>query len=279
MGKFLDTLQQVGKVSGVGIGFLGRRAQTKVKPAVIVAALALGDVALAEAAVKGGAEAVMLPVPDERGSLAEWIKLQEGVLEATHSGGAAVGLLLGGSQMALEADDLQAAIKMGVDFVVLEMMAPARLLGLEESKLDKVVMLSIPRDEQMALFLRAVNLLPVGAVIFEPALTAEKVRALTLEAYMRYRLVRESLRFPALVVVEDALSTAEVKMLVELGLQGIILRAAARERSDVFRERVVALRELLEEAPRPESLTGEVPRVGDLAGSPSVPQPQPQPER
>jgi hypothetical protein len=276
MGEFLDALNQVGKISSAGIGFLGRRVQAKPKPAVLIAALASVDSALAEAAMKGGAEAVLLPEPERRGSLAEWISAQGAAWEALRGGQAAVGLALSGDQTTLETDELEQAAQAGLDFVVLEMAAPVRLLSAAEDKLDKVVALSVPRDEVSSTFLRAANLLPVGAVLFEPVLEAGAVRALTLEEHVRYRLARESLRFAALATITGGLDAVGVKVLIGLGLQGLILRAAPDESPDHLRERVARLHRLLEETPKPEGTAGEVPSVGTLAGSPGLPQPQPQ---
>jgi len=274
MGKLLDILNQVGKVSSAGIGFLGQRAQTRAKPAMIIVALASADTALTEGAVKGGAEAVLLPAPEGRRSLTEQIKAQGAMLEALRGSSAIVGLALEGVQSALEDSDLAGAAQAGIDFVTLSMMAPARLLDHEDEKLDKVVTLSLPHDDLFMLFLRGVNLLPVSAIQFEPAFSADGLRVLTLAEHVRYRLMRESLRFPVLGTVEGALDTVETRVLVEMGLQGVVLRVGAGETPDALRERVVKLRRLLEEAPKPEGSGAGVPSVGTLAGSPGVPQPQ-----
>lgn len=268
MGKLIDTLQRVGKPSGGGIGFLGRGAQppTKPKAAAILVALGQPDAGQVETVKKAGADSVLFTAQNGRGGKAIAVEPYFEAAAALRAANLPWGLDLAGVVSSLNADAFKTLREGNVDFISFPLSAPARLLQERPEGLDRIVTLESRlfdiEKESNLLTLRSVNLLSVQGVRLEAGFSAEFLRGLTMEELLRYRMLRESLRFPALVSVEDTLNQEEVRILMKLGTSAIVVQQAAGESMPAFVERISALREELERVPAQEREDEDVPHVG-----------------
>jgi len=73
---------------------------------------------------------------------------------------------------------------------------------------------------------------------------ANDIGTLSIEDILQYRAVREAVRFPALINVQDDLNEAGAYTLTTLGVQAVILPAS--DSDDKTKKQIQALRELLE---------------------------------
>jgi hypothetical protein len=240
MGKLIETLQRARKPGAGTIGFLGRGAQPPSKPkaAGILVALDQPDAGQVEAVKKAGADGVIFAAQNDRGVVSS-----------------------------LNADAFKTLREGGVDFISFPFSAPARLLQERPEGLDRIVTLESRlfdiEKESNLLTLRSVNLLSVQGVRLEAGFSADFLRNLTIEDLLRYRMLRESLRFPAFVSVEDTLGQEETRTLIKLGTSAVVAQQAAGESASAFLSRIAALREELERVPMQEREEDEdVPRVG-----------------
>ncbi len=250
MGKLTETLEKVYKGSGGGLGFGRPRAQVKPRAAGIVVALGQADAALAEAVAKAGVEGVLFTAQRGKGSKAtlsaeEYQKAAEPLKAANLPWGLDLAEVVG----TLEAEALKALREGGVEFVSIPLNAPARLLKERPEGLDRIISLGALNDDPMLLLARAVNLLSVQVAQFDFGLTPERVRALTIEDLLRYRMLREAIRFPALYSVQGDLGAEEVHTLVKMGASALLVQAEAGVTAAALGKRLVALREELERVP------------------------------
>ena len=269
MGKLIETLQRVRKPGAGTIGFLGRGAQPPSKPkaAGILVALDQPDAGQVEAVKKAGADAVIFAAQNGRGGKAMTVEPYFEAAAALRAANLPWGLDLAGVVSSLNADAFKTLREGGVDFISFPFSAPARLLQERPEGLDRIVTLESRlfdiEKESNLLTLRSVNLLSVQGVRLEAGFSADFLHNLTIEDLLRYRMLRESLRFPAFVSVEETLGQEEVRTLVKLGTSAVVAQQAAGESASAFVERIAALREELERVPMQEREEDEdVPRVG-----------------
>jgi hypothetical protein len=279
MGKLVEKLRNVGTSSGGGMGFFGRARTTTraARPAAIAVTLSAQDAAAAGAAVKGGADIVIVT---------EW---KPGLATDTIKGA------LEGSDAVwgVEASDdappenlVRDAQEAGAAFAILGPSAPARLLLDDVEKFDLVVTVDPPKDDLSLLILRGENLLPAQAALLRARFTNADLTALTVADFARLRLVFEGLRFPVLATLREAPATANVRALVRMGCDALVLPGAGVDAAKLA-EQVRALRDELEKIPsRPEDRGGVA--IGGLmeASGASLPEqparrgptPEPEPE-
>ena len=268
MGKLIETLQRVRKPGGGSIGFLGRGAQPPSKPkaAAILVALGQPDAGQVEAVKKVGADGVIFSAQNGRGSKAVTVEPYFEAAAVLRASNLPWGLDLGGVVSSLNADAFKTLREGSVDFISFPFSAPARLLQERPEGLDRIVTLESRlfdiEKESNLLTLRSVNLLSVQGVRLEATFSAEFLRSLTIEDLLRYRMLRESLRFPALFSVEDTLGQEEVRTLMKLGTSAVVMQPTAGENISAFVERIAALREELERVPTEEREDEDVPHVG-----------------
>ncbi|MGZ3714293.1 MAG: hypothetical protein ACXVA4_02640, partial [Ktedonobacterales bacterium] len=99
--------------------------------------------------------------------------------------------------------------------------------------------------------------------------------------FARLRLACEALRFPKLIAVDDAPEGGNVRLLVRLGVSGIVLSGAGVS-GETLGVQVKALREALEKIPaREEDRDRGSVAIGGLmeASSKSSQMPAPEPEK
>lgn len=277
MGRLVEKLRNVGTSSGNGMGFFGRaRTSTRsARPAALAVTLGARDIAAAEAIAKSGADIVIV-TGWKPGMTTDAIR---GALEGTDA--------LWGVDVAddVSADNLvRSAQEAGAAFAILGATAPARLLLDEVEKFDLVVTVDPPKDDLSLLILRGENLLPAQAALLRTRFTNADLAALTVADFARLRLVFEGLRFPVLATLGEAPATANVRTLVRMGADAIVLPGSGVDAATLA-EQARALREELEKIPsRPDERGGVA--IGGLmeASGTSLPEqptrrgPTPEPE-
>ncbi len=283
MGKLIETLQRVGKSSGGGgMGFLGRgQAHSKAKAAGIVVTLSQPDAGQVEALKKAGADGVLFTLQNGKAGGSKAAPSVEPYAEAAaalRSAHLPWGLDLINVVNSLKPDAIKTLRESGVDFVSFPLSAPARLIQERPEGLDRVVTLDEHLDDPYMLLARATNLLSVQAVRFASAFSAERLQELTIEGLLRFRMLRETLRFPVLLNVEGDLGSEEVRTLMKLGISALLVHQETGESAPALTQRVSALREELERVPSQES-EEEAPSVGQFQGSPAKTEEQPNRER
>jgi hypothetical protein len=272
MGKLVDKLRQVGQAGSGGLGFLARAQTQKPRPAAIFVSIGAGDTAAAEAALKSGADGVIV---------SSWTRDTD--LSALTAAAAAASAVLG---VALAAegvsgqDELAAARTAGASFAVADPATPARLLFEDVDQLDLVVTVDMPHDDLGLVLLRGENLLPAHAALLRAPLRNADLARLTVADFARLRLARESLRFPTLAPLAEAPDAANVRLLVRLGLNGLILPGEGVSASALGAQ-IKALREELEKTPAEDSGRGSIAIGGlmEAAGQSPHPPQQPHPTR
>jgi hypothetical protein len=274
MGKLIETLQRVGKSSGGGgMGFLGRgQAHTKARAAGIVVTLSQPDAGQVEALKKAGVDGVLFTLQNGKTGASKAAPSVEPYVEAAaslRSANLPWGLDLSAVASSLKPEAIKTLREGGVDFVSFPLSAPARLIQERPEGLDRVVTLDEHLDDPYMLLARATNLLSVQAVRFASAFSAERLQALTIEGLLRFRLLRETLRFPVLVSVEGDLGNEEVRTLIKLGVSALLLEPEAGESLSALSQRVSALREELERVPSQEN-DEETPSVGQFQAAPKA---------
>ena len=279
MGKLLDKLHQVGQATGNRFGFMGR-AETGAhppRPAALLVALGAGDTATAEASIKAGADGILIT---------DWSPNSDiGRMKASlQSGGTLWGVEYTGAPVAPEGVQ-KAAAEAGAGFLLLGPSAPAAVLFDEDQRLDLMVVVEIPRDDPARLLLRAENLLPAQAALIQLPSSSATLSKMTVNEFARLRWVFETLRFPSLVRLSEAVQAETIKALVHLGAEGIIVSGASGK-SEAVAKQVQMIGETLQTLPVGESRRSSVAIGGFMSGAgeslvprrPGQPAPEPDEE-
>lgn len=276
MGKLVDKLRSVGQSGGSGFGFLGGRTPArKSRPEAIFVRLDVAETAVAEAALGGGADGLILSNWTPTTGLGQ----MKTVLTSSSAKEAIWGVDLGaaaGAQKGL----LKELADAGAAFAVLDSSASARLLFADVEKLDLVGAVEIPSSELGLLLVRGQSLLPVQAGLLRPEMGAGELARLTVAEYARLRLVVESLRFPMLLALNAAPADEDVATLVQLGIDGLVLPGQAADPHQLGAQ-VKALREALEKTPTPKAERENVSLAGLIPSAPheTPGEPEREPER
>jgi len=142
-----------------------------------------------------------------------------------------------------------------VHYIVLPLDAPARLLALQVKDLGLVVSVPMQEGDLYPIFIRNLTAFDtIAAVLLDFGLPGD-VSALSIENVLRYRAVREAVRFPAMLNVDNATSEADAYTLMALGVQALIITAS--KSIDKTKETVQQIRELLEKVHHEETDTKE----------------------
>ena len=242
MGKLVEKLQQVRQSSVSGIGFFGRSQSSgsKARAAAIVVSLGAKESASAAAAIKAGADALLVTDWTPKSDLSAFTA-------ATKGTSALLGVWLAEGESG-GYGTLKQAHEAGATFAVVGSDASAHMLFEELDHFDRVVTLDVPHDDLGLLLVRMQNLAPAQAALLRVGLTAAAIAKMTISDYTRFKLVIESLRFPALVTLDGAPETHSVPVLARLGIDGLVLPGAGVA-ADTLSAQVTALREELERTP------------------------------
>jgi hypothetical protein len=247
MSKLLDMFTQARRAqSGSGIGFLGKnRSDLKPRAAALVVEFATADAASTEAALKAGADGVLY---NWDGKDKAWLETLRSYTDAVRASNekAVCGLRITGGWDGLDRESIELLKEQGIHFVVLPIQAPARLLTLQNKDVDLVVTVPMREDEMYPIFIRNLTAFDSIAAVQLDFGLGKNISSLTIEEVLLYRGVREAVRFPALLTIPAQLSEADAFTITTLGVQAVILTAAAS--TDKTKEQVQAVYELLVKA-------------------------------
>jgi len=245
MSKLLDMFTQAHRAqSSGGMGFVSKgKAEAKPRAAALVIDFSEINAGAAEAAIKAGADGLLFSWDGKR--TAELETLKRAIDAAKASGdNVVVGLHITGGWNKLESENLEQLKERGVNYIVLSLQAPARLLAMHIKDLELVVTVPMREGELYPNFIRNLTAFDtITAVCLDFGLASE-VNSLTIEDAIHYRAVREAVRFPALLNVQSDMSEADAYTLTTLGMQAVILPASDTEATT--KKQIKALRELLE---------------------------------
>jgi hypothetical protein len=269
MGKLIEKLHAVGQASGNGMGFFGRPRgpERAARPAGLFVAGTAAESETLTAAVESGADGVIITgwKPGARGLAS--------VVPALAARGAIAGVRIEGDY---EASALKAAAEEGASFAILDQRVAAQALFEDVERFDVVATVVPPAEDLGLLALRAVNLLPVQAVLIQADFSAGGLAKLTVADFARLRLVWESVGFPSLVTFTGALEDADVRTLVHLGTDGLLLSTAGASASAIGQQ-VKTLVAQLEKTPAPRARPESVSLLSGLIGGQPQPAPTPVP--
>ncbi|HZU67309.1 MAG TPA: hypothetical protein VFA09_08525 [Ktedonobacteraceae bacterium] len=262
MGKLQDLFTQVRRAqSSGGIGFVGKnKSMVKPRAAALIVALNNFDAGTAEAAVKAGADGLLFSW-DGKGNTSALEVLQK-TIEAAQTGNENLicGLEITGGWNKLERKDIEHFKELGLSFVIIPLQAPARLLALKIKDLELAVSVPMREGDMYPVFIRNLTAFDnIAAVLLNFGLSDE-VGTMTIEDMLRYRAVREAVRFPALLKVSENTGEDDAFALTTLGVQAVILTAGDSE-AEMSRQ-IQSLREVLEKVHEDEKESSNMPGRG-----------------
>ena len=228
---------------GSGIGFIGKnKVPAKPRAAALVVEFDTPDAAIAEAAVKAGADGLLFTW-DGKDTTLDPIKK---AIEAARSGEEKVvcGLDVTGGWDGLTRESFENLKEQSIDYIILPLNAPARLLALQVKDLELVVSVPMRAGDMYPLFIRNLTAFEgLSAVRLEFGIQ-HGVGSLTIEEVLQYRAIREAVRFSSMLNIESDISEADAYTLLTLGVQAMIIDAG--KSSDETKQEVQQVRELLE---------------------------------
>jgi hypothetical protein len=257
MAKLHDMFTQARRSqSSGGIGFVGKnKPVTKPRAAALVVEFPNIDAGDAETAIKSGADGLLFTWDGNDASALESLK---DAIEAAQTSGEKVvsGLNITGGWENLERENFEHLKELGVNYVLLPLEAPARLLSFQIKDLELAISVPMHSGDMYPIFIRNLTAFDnISAVRLDFSLS-EDVSAMSIEDVLHYRAVREAVRFPALLNVQGDLNEADAYTILALGVQAMILTASGSDATT--KKQIKALRELLEKVHQEEkdSMTG-----------------------
>src|SRR5215467_2825753 len=245
MAKLHDMFTQARRTqSGGGIGFVGKNKPiTKPRAAALIVELLDIDAAEAESAIKSGADGLLFTWDGNDESALE--SLKEAIDAAQTSGEKIVsGLSITGGWENLERENFEHLKELGVNYVLLPLEAPARLLALQIKDLELAIAIPMRSGDMYPIFIRNLTAFDnISAVRLDFSLS-DDISAMSIEDVLHYRAVREAVRFPAILNVQSDLDEAGAYTLLTLGVQAMVLTAT--NNTETTQTNIKALRELLE---------------------------------
>jgi 2-methylisocitrate lyase-like PEP mutase family enzyme len=254
MGKLQDLFTQVRRAqSSGGIGFVGKsKSLTKPRVAALLVALNDFDAGTAESAVKAGADGLLFAWDGKDASSLDTLQK---AIEAARSGNENVicGLQITSGWDKLERENVEHLKEQGVNFVVLPLQAPARLLALKIKDLELVVSVPMREGDMYPIFIRNLTAFDTIAAVLLDFGLAGKISTMSIEDVLHYRAVREAVRYPALLNVRENISEDDAFALTTLGVQAVILTTSTS--GDKMNQQIQSLREVLEKVHQDEKET------------------------
>lgn len=269
MSKLLDMFTQVRRAQGgSGIGFVGKsKAATKPRAAALVVEMSGIDRESVETAIKAGADGLLFTWDGKDKGENEIETLKQAIEAATASDEKIVcGLQVTGSWDKLEREDMERFKGAGVEYIVLPLQAPARLLALKVKDLDLVVTVPMREGEMYPLFIRNLTAFDTITAVRLDFWLTDEIGTMTIEDVLHYRAVREALRFPALLNVRGNTNAADAYTLVTLGAQAVVLSTG--DMGTKTQKQIKTLRELLEKV-HAEEKEKDTPTLLGRTGAPA----------
>ncbi|HZS78742.1 MAG TPA: hypothetical protein VFA41_19185 [Ktedonobacteraceae bacterium] len=244
MAKLQDMFTQARRAkSGGGLGFTGKnKPSVKPRTAALVVEFTSPDEAGAEAALKAGADGLLFRWDGSESTLEDLKKTIETAQASSEN--LACGLDITGGWEKIERENFEQLKELGVNYVILPLDAPARLLALEVKDLELVVSVPMQEGEMYPLFIRNLTAFDSIAAVRLDFDLPDDIGTLSIHDILTYRAVREAMRFPALLNVSSELTEADAYTLQTLGVQALVLSAS--KSTDTTKEQTQKLRELLE---------------------------------
>jgi hypothetical protein len=245
MAKLQDLFTQARRTQGGGgLGFLGKnRSESKPHAAALVVSFPQITAGDAEAALKAGADGLLFTWDGKSTDLPTALK-QEIEAAKTANEQVVTGLQTTGGWDNLTRESLTQIKEQGIQYIVLPFNSPARLLALEEKDLEKVVTVPVRKDDLYPIFIRNLSAFDgIAGVLLDFEITSA-FGSLTIEESLQYRAVREALRFPAFIRINNDIDEAEAYTILALGAQAVILTASTSR--EATRQQVQSVRAVLE---------------------------------
>jgi hypothetical protein len=245
MAKLHDMFTQVHRAqSSGGIGFVGKnKPQIKPRAAALVVEFPYIDAGDAESGIKSGADGLLFTWDGKDTSSLETLKK---AIDAAQTSGEKVvcGLHITDGWEKLDRENFEHLKELGVNYIVLPLEAPARLLAPQIKDLELVVSVPMHSGDMYPLFIRNLTAFDnIAAVRLDFSLSGD-ISKMSIEDILHYRAVREAVRFPTLLNVQSDLSETDAYTLMTLGVQAVILTASGTDAAT--KKQIKALRELLE---------------------------------
>ncbi|HJT57968.1 MAG TPA: hypothetical protein VJ761_15805 [Ktedonobacteraceae bacterium] len=261
MGKLQDLFTQVRRAqSSGGIGFVGKsKPLTKPRAAALVVALNDFDAGTAEAAVKAGADGLLFSWD---GKNAPELETLSKTIEAAQTGNENLicGLSITGGWDQLERENVEHLKELGLNFVVIPLQAPARLLALKIKDLELAVSVPMREGDMYPIFIRNLTAFDNIAAVQLDFWLAGEVSSMSIEDVLHYRAVREAVRYPALLNVRENMTEDDAFTFMTLGVQAVILTPSGTGAK--MSEQIQSLREVLEKVHQDEKETSNTPGRG-----------------
>lgn len=224
MGKLSDLFAQVRRTrSGKGMGFVGGKNATTIKPraAALLVELNGMNAGNAETAIKAGADGLIF-VWNGLNSNTDALQKAVAAVQATGEN-ILTGLHLTGGWNKLTRKNFEGFKELGLNFVILPLGSPARLLALRVKDLESVVSVPMREGELYPAFIRNLAAFEgLSAINLDFGLSNE-LSDFSIEDALHYRAVREAVHVPALVNIKGVSTEDETYALLTLGIQAIVL--------------------------------------------------------
>ncbi|MDQ6661246.1 MAG: hypothetical protein M3Z24_09810 [Chloroflexota bacterium] len=245
MSKLLDMFKRAQRAQGVaGMGFLGKnRTENKPRAAALIVEYSTIDAGSAEAAIKAGADGLLFPW--DGADTASLDTLKKGIEAAKGSKENVVcGLHMSHNWDTIERENLEELKEVGVNYIVLPLQAPARLLATHVKDLDMVVTVPMREGDMYPIFIRNLTAFDTITAIRLDFDLVKDMGSMSIEDVIQYRAVREAVRFPAIINIPGDVSEDDAFTLSTLGVQALVLEASNNE--ETTKTQIKHVSELLE---------------------------------
>jgi 2-methylisocitrate lyase-like PEP mutase family enzyme len=244
MGKLQEMFTQPLRArSGSGLGFIGKnKPSSKPRAAALVVEFAVPDAAIAEAAIKAGADGLLFAWNGQNAAL-DGIKK---AIEAARSGEEKIvcGLDITGGWESLTRETFEHVKELEINYVILPLNAPARLLALQVKDLELIVTVPMRTGDMYPIFIRNLTAFDGLASVRLDFGIQHDIGDLSIEDILSFRAVREAVRFPSMLNIDSSISEADAYTLLTLGVQAVII--TANKTSDATKQDVQQVHDLLE---------------------------------
>lgn len=248
MGRFIDKLNQLSRAWSPPLGFRARLAAAT-KPKIQLVACLAQENAEHLAGYVFGADAGLLRISQPGLGSKTLLKISQAVPDIPWGG-----WLKGGAQ------ELKEIIKASGDFVVFAA-ADTPLAMLQNDKVDKILEVEASLGEDL---LKTINELPVDAVLIAGEEKGDY--SLSWQHLILFRRLADLLTKPLLVSVPSEVSSAELRVLWEAGVSGVVMEVTVLPPG-----RLLELRHLIDKLDFPsphrrEKLPPLLPRLSPESG-------------